>query len=64
LINEKSYIGSSQDLGRRFGQYFNINYLIKDDSMAICRALLKYGHSSFSGSFPPPPGLRPGEKKY
>ncbi len=52
-INGKIYIGSSINLKRRFREYFNINYLQKNNSMAICRALLKYGYSSFSGSFPP-----------
>jgi hypothetical protein len=47
-INEKKYVGSSENLRIRFLQYFNINYLIRDNSMQICRALKKYGYSNFS----------------
>jgi group I intron endonuclease len=48
LINGKQYIGSSVDLRNRFYQYFNTNYLTRDNYMQICRALLKYGYSNFS----------------
>jgi group I intron endonuclease len=48
LINGKRYIGSSENLNRRFLQYFNINYLIRDNCMQICRAILIYGYSNFS----------------
>lgn len=47
LINGKLYVGSSTDLTRRLQQYFNINYLNKNTTMRICRALLKYGYSNF-----------------
>jgi len=47
-INNKRYIGSSKNLRKRFLQYFNINYLIRDNCMQICRALLKHGNSNFS----------------
>ena|SRR5437588_3557139 len=47
-INGKRYIGSSENLNNRFTQYFNVNYLIRDKSMYICRALLKHGYSNFS----------------
>jgi group I intron endonuclease len=47
LIDDKRYIGSSTDLKRRLQPYFNINYLNKNTSMRICRALLKYGYSNF-----------------
>jgi len=47
-INGKRYIGSSDNLKRRFREYFNINYLLKDNCMQICRALLKYGYDNFS----------------
>jgi len=33
---------------KRFQQYFNINYLIKNPSMYICNSLLKFGYSNFS----------------
>ena len=48
LINKKQYIGSSENLKKRFQQYFNTNHLIKDNCMQIFRALLKYGYSNFS----------------
>jgi len=48
LLNGKQYIGSSNNLRRRFLQYFNTNYLIRDDCMSICRSLLKNGYSNFS----------------
>jgi hypothetical protein len=47
LINGKRYVGSSTDLKRRLQQYFNINYLNKNTTMRICKALLKYGYSNF-----------------
>ena len=47
-INGKRYIGSSENLNRRFSEYFNQNYLLRNKSMAICCALLKHGHSNFS----------------
>ena len=49
--NNKSYIGSSSDLGRRFREYFNINYLereIKKNKSIIYRSLLKKGYSNFT----------------
>ncbi len=45
-LNGKS-VGSSIHLGERFQQYFSINYLERNQSLAICRALLKYGYSNF-----------------
>jgi len=48
IINGKQYIGSSINLRIRFLQYFNINRLIRENSMQICRALLKHGYSNFS----------------
>jgi len=47
-LNDKRYVGSSDNLKRRFLEYFNENYLLKNKSMAICCALLKHGHSNFS----------------
>jgi len=47
-INQKRYIGSSDNLKRRLSEYFNNNSLIKNNSMQICRALLKHGPSNFS----------------
>lgn len=46
--NDKFYIGSSNHLKRRLTSYFNLNYLVKESSMYINRALLKEGYSSFS----------------
>lgn len=42
------YIGQSIDLANRLKRYFNANYLEKNKSFLISRALVKYGHSSFS----------------
>jgi len=47
-INGKRYIGSSDNLKRRFLQYFNINHLLKHNYMAICCALLKHDYSNFA----------------
>ena len=47
-INGKRYIGSSDNLNRRFSYYFNVNYLLKNKCMAICCALIKHGFSKFS----------------
>ena len=47
-INNKKYIGSAENLRRRFLQYFNTNHLIKCNSMAICCALIKHEYSNFS----------------
>jgi len=46
--NGKRYIGSSDNLNRRFREYFNVNYLLKHQSMSICCALLKHGYFNFS----------------
>jgi hypothetical protein len=48
LINGRRYVGSSNNLRKRFWQYYNINYLADNKNMIICRALLKYGYSNFS----------------
>ena len=47
-INNKRYIGSSENLRARFIKYFNTNHLLTNTSMYICRALFKYGYSNFS----------------
>ena len=47
-INNKRYIGSSQNLRARFLKYFNTNDLLSNTSMYICRALFKDGYSNFS----------------
>ena len=47
-INAKRYVGSSENLSRRFSEYFNENYLMRTNYMYICRALLKHGYSKFS----------------
>jgi group I intron endonuclease len=47
-LNKKRYIGSSKNLNRRFLEYFNVNYLLKNKSMYICCALLKHGYFNFS----------------
>src|SRR5437588_488642 len=47
-INKKIYIGSSQNLRKRFRGYFNTNHLLTYTNMNICKALLKHGYSNFS----------------
>lgn len=46
-INNKRYIGSSVNLALRLLMYFNYSYLIRANSMVICKALLKEGYSGF-----------------
>ena len=46
-VNGKTYIGSSINLGKRLGNYFNLNY-ISTSKMLISKALIKYGYSNFS----------------
>lgn len=45
-ITDKTYDGSSVNLGRRFSTYFSYNYLAYNN-LPISRALLKYGYSEF-----------------
>lgn len=50
LINGKSYIGSSSNLGERFYRYYKIDYLTKILARTrsfICNSLLKNGYSNF-----------------
>jgi group I intron endonuclease len=47
-LNNKRYIGSSVDLKIRFQQYFNVNHLLSNTCMNICKALLKYDYFNFS----------------
>ena len=50
-INNKSYIGSSVKLDRRFNLYYSTGFLINKlwkGKSAIYSALLKYNHSNFS----------------
>jgi len=47
-INDKRYIGSSEDLRNRMYSYYNNNHLLRNKSMAICCALIKHGYSNFS----------------
>ena len=46
-VNGKVYIGSSVDLGKRLGKYYNLSY-ISSNNMLISKALIKYGYGSFS----------------
>jgi excinuclease UvrABC nuclease subunit len=48
INNNKRYIGSSVSLHRRLLEYFNINRLLYQKSIAINVALIKYGYSSFN----------------
>jgi len=45
-LTGKSYVGSSVNLGKRFSNYYNYNYLADPKrNMLIHRALIKYGYS-------------------
>lgn len=46
LKNGKSYVGSAVDLSKRLYIYYNLN-LLEKSKMAIAKAILKYGYSSF-----------------
>ena len=51
LTNQKSYVGSGVNLGRRFSDYFSVKFLEKElntGKSAIYSSLLKYGYSGFS----------------
>ena len=46
--NGNSYVGSSQNLEKRFTQYFNYNHIsYPKRNLRIYKALLKYGYSGF-----------------
>lgn len=49
LITGKSYVGSSINLGRRFRDYYNYNFIthVKNKNMYIYRSILKHGYSHF-----------------
>ena len=48
LVNGKSYVGSSANLGYRLKQYYSVSYLNrKKSASSISRAFVKYGHSNF-----------------
>jgi len=48
VINNKSYVGSSINLGRRFKEYYNYSHISKvKRNIPIHNALLKYSYSSF-----------------
>lgn len=47
-LNGKRYVGSSINLKRRLLEYCNVNRLLKEESMPINVALLKYGYHNFT----------------
>lgn len=47
-LNQKKYVGSSVNLRRRLLEYYSIKRLLKENSMPINVALLKYGYHNFS----------------
>jgi hypothetical protein len=47
-LNNKKYVGSSIDLKRRLLEYYNVNRMLNEKSMAINVALLKHGYTNFS----------------
>jgi len=48
LLNQKSYLGQSTDLGKRFRNYLTLSYLKNRNSLVINRDLIKYGYVHFS----------------
>ena len=59
----KRYIGSSENLSRRFSEYLNVNYLLRHNYMAICCALLKPPRRGALGG-PPPVGRGEGYSNF
>lgn len=47
LTNNKTYIGSSVDLKRRFTCYYSFKHIERWKTSTICKALIKYGYSGF-----------------
>ncbi|PQE31510.1 GIY-YIG endonuclease (mitochondrion) protein [Rutstroemia sp. NJR-2017a WRK4] len=47
VSENKGKSGSSVDLGKRLGQYYNLSY-ISSNNMLISKALIKYGYGNFS----------------
>lgn len=47
LTNNKTYIGSSINIGHRFTTYYSIKRLESLKPSTICKALIKYGYSGF-----------------
>jgi group I intron endonuclease len=47
-LTKDIYIGQSNDISKRFKNYFNLSYIKSKDSFIISRALIKYGYSNFS----------------
>ncbi|RPB17853.1 hypothetical protein L211DRAFT_528344, partial [Terfezia boudieri ATCC MYA-4762] len=41
LLNDKVYIGSAQNISKRFNQYFNPNYLERNTSYAYLSSSIK-----------------------
>ncbi len=42
------YIGQSNDISKRFKNYFNLSYIKSKSTFIITRTLIKYGYSNFS----------------
>lgn len=48
-INGKCYVGSSVDLSKRLYRYYSLAHIIAQSEFSlICKALVKYGYSTFS----------------
>lgn len=48
LTNNKTYIGSSVDIGHRLSCYFSLRHIERwKKTSIICKALIKYGYSGF-----------------
>jgi group I intron endonuclease len=48
MVTNKSYVGSSINLGHRFSQYYSLAHLKKKEFSIIYRAILKHGYTKFS----------------
>lgn len=48
LTNNKVYVGSSVNLGRRFSSYYSFKYIDRWKTSIICKALIKYGYAKFT----------------
>lgn len=47
-LNGKKYVGSSMNLNRKLLEYYNVNRMLNEKSMANNVVLLKYGYTNFS----------------
>lgn len=51
LTNNKTYIGSSVNISRRFTCYYSFRHIDRWKTSIICKALIKFGYSLRGGEF-------------